>query len=438
MTSERQTICFLMKQLMSQNWKFPVFLTLRALLISATTFCTVLFSSSILEKIQSGSVKELLIVFVVVWLTVLLLLQLIQAVLDYWVETRKRSLIEEQNSRIDRQSMKREFEWLGDFGVQEKMREQDEYTNMTGGGLKVFVTLWEKGAKALFDIFFAVVLMLLPFWQNRMGKHVWYGILLAATVLVSALINQRLQKKLNEATKQYFQDCIEGNSISVYYLYNILFRYETGKDLRIFKQERFILDGIQKAIDMYAAAGRKYATVCRKKKYVTVTISAVSSGLVFVCVGTQAYFGTIGVGDILRIAGGISSFTVGIAVIFDVLSETTLLKEYARKFLDLLQSEEKAEKPSVLVNQVECPILECKNIHFQYPGTTVDILKGINMTIRKGERIALVGRNGSGKTTLIKILCGLYHATKETIQWKGIDNQEVTSEQYFKEFACVF
>ena len=354
------------------------------------------------------------------------------------METRKRSLIEEQNSRIDRQSMKREFEWLGDFGVQEKMREQDEYTNMTGGGLKVFVTLWEKGAKALFDIFFAVVLMLLPFWQNRMGKHVWYGILLAATVLVSALINQRLQKKLNEATKQYFQDCIEGNSISVYYLYNILFRYETGKDLRIFKQERFILDGIQKAIDMYAAAGRKYATVCRKKKYVTVTISAVSSGLVFVCVGTQAYFGTIGVGDILRIAGGISSFTVGIAVIFDVLSETTLLKEYARKFLDLLQSEEKAEKPSVLVNQVECPILECKNIHFQYPGTTVDILKGINMTIRKGERIALVGRNGSGKTTLIKILCGLYHATKETIQWKGIDNQEVTSEQYFKEFACVF
>ena len=219
------------------------------------------------------------------------------------METRKRSLIEEQNSRIDRQSMKREFEWLGDFGVQEKMREQDEYTNMTGGGLKVFVTLWEKGAKALFDIFFAVVLMLLPFWQNRMGKHVWYGILLAATVLVSALINQRLQKKLNEATKQYFQDCIEGNSISVYYLYNILFRYETGKDLRIFKQERFILDGIQKAIDMYAAAGRKNATVCRKKKYVTVTISAVSSGLVFVCVGTQAYFGTIGVGDILRIAG---------------------------------------------------------------------------------------------------------------------------------------
>ena len=106
--------------------------------------------------------------------------------------------------------------------------------------------------------------------------------------------------------------------------------------------------------------------------------------------------------------------------------------------MDLLQSEEKAEKPSVLVNQVECPILECKNIHFQYPGTTVDILKGINMTIRKGERIALVGRNGSGKTTLIKILCGLYHATKETIQWKGIDNQEVTSEQYFKEFACVF
>jgi ATP-binding cassette subfamily B protein len=52
--------------------------------------------------------------------------------------------------------------------------------------------------------------------------------------------------------------------------------------------------------------------------------------------------------------------------------------------------------------------LELRNVGFRYPGSTRPVLTGVDMTVRAGEIVALVGTNGSGKTTLAKILAGLY------------------------------
>ena len=47
------------------------------------------------------------------------------------------------------------------------------------------------------------------------------------------------------------------------------------------------------------------------------------------------------------------------------------------------------------------------------------MLKDVSLTIRKGERLAIVGRNGAGKTTLVKLLCGLYHPASGSILFNG-------------------
>lgn len=49
------------------------------------------------------------------------------------------------------------------------------------------------------------------------------------------------------------------------------------------------------------------------------------------------------------------------------------------------------------------------------------ILKGVSLTISKGDKVALVGENGSGKTTLLRILTGLYSNYSGTIEWNGKD-----------------
>ena len=70
---------------------------------------------------------------------------------------------------------------------------------------------------------------------------------------------------------------------------------------------------------------------------------------------------------------------------------------------------EKEEKP---------PILEVKNLHFQY-NRKRKILKDINFTIREGEMISIVGTNGAGKSTLAKVICGFVTESEGEILFKG-------------------
>jgi ATP-binding cassette, subfamily B, bacterial len=65
-----------------------------------------------------------------------------------------------------------------------------------------------------------------------------------------------------------------------------------------------------------------------------------------------------------------------------------------------------------------------ENVDFIYPGATAPALSGINLHVRPGESLALVGQNGSGKTTLIKLLTRLYEPTRGRILLDGIDLKE--------------
>jgi ATP-binding cassette subfamily B protein len=65
-----------------------------------------------------------------------------------------------------------------------------------------------------------------------------------------------------------------------------------------------------------------------------------------------------------------------------------------------------------------------ENVEFVYPGATAPALSDIDLHVRPGQSLALVGQNGSGKTTLIKLLTRLYQPTRGRILLDGLDLQE--------------
>ena len=85
----------------------------------------------------------------------------------------------------------------------------------------------------------------------------------------------------------------------------------------------------------------------------------------------------------------------------------------------------------VIPSEVEKPIFEnsitFNNFHFAYPDRPDKItLENINLTIKKGEKIGVVGKSGSGKSTLVKLLLGFYEFDKNTLQ---VDGKSVSKEQ---------
>ena len=86
----------------------------------------------------------------------------------------------------------------------------------------------------------------------------------------------------------------------------------------------------------------------------------------------------------------------------------------------------------------EAVSIELEHVSFTYPGSRVPTLKDLNLTIRPGEKIALVGLNGAGKSTLVKLLCGLYRPTSGTIRVGGRPISSFGKEEYFSMIAAVF
>ena len=82
--------------------------------------------------------------------------------------------------------------------------------------------------------------------------------------------------------------------------------------------------------------------------------------------------------------------------------------------------------------------IEFRDIGFRYPDSEEWALRGVNLIIRPGEKIALVGHNGAGKTTLIKLLSRLYDPTEGSILIDGIDIRDLDPLELQQRIGVIF
>lgn len=82
--------------------------------------------------------------------------------------------------------------------------------------------------------------------------------------------------------------------------------------------------------------------------------------------------------------------------------------------------------------------IRLENVSFSYPQSDKKILDGINLTVKKGEKVAVVGLNGAGKTTLVKLMTGLLDPDEGHVLLNGIDIREFNRREYYGLFSAVF
>lgn len=72
--------------------------------------------------------------------------------------------------------------------------------------------------------------------------------------------------------------------------------------------------------------------------------------------------------------------------------------------------------------------IEFTNVKFHYPNSERVIFEHLNVTIKEGEKVAILGENGSGKSTFISLLCGMFEPEEGSIQINHLEVKEHTTK----------
>ncbi len=147
--------------------------------------------------------------------------------------------------------------------------------------------------------------------------------------------------------------------------------------------------------------------------------------------------GRILMGDCLVILNSINTIALPIQSFSSVFGKMYENMLDIKDLRDFLQREPAVSNPSDGLI-AKFGNIELRNVYFRYNGTENDILKNINMNIRRGEKIAIVGHNGAGKTTLVKLLMRLYDTTGGAIYLDGNNIKRYDLESYRGSFGTVF
>lgn len=109
---------------------------------------------------------------------------------------------------------------------------------------------------------------------------------------------------------------------------------------------------------------------------------------------------------------------------------------YMERLADISASEkEKCTQMELEKHKAEGNI-ELRNVSFRYGSSGGNVLTDINLSIKKGEKVAFVGRSGSGKSTLAKIIIGLYSFSGNVL-YDGVDTSEIDMRDLRKQFGIV-
>ncbi len=210
-----------------------------------------------------------------------------------------------------------------------------------------------------------------------------------------------------------------------------------GKDIRMYGLKNRILENYREQIEGYRSLKRMLS----RREY-----RLGLAGLIAALVSDMLTYGIL----IARTAGGMSiaDFSMYLTAVLTlsaclrqaaeqirfVIQEGQYVHELYR-FLDEDLGEKGGSHPAVADGTLEVVF---DNVSFRYPGSETYVFRHLNLTIQKGERLAVVGINGAGKTTLVKLMMGLFDVTEGEIRINGIPIQNFDKKALYSMFSAVF
>jgi len=214
---------------------------------------------------------------------------------------------------------------------------------------------------------------------------------------------------------------------------------ETLRGHRVIKtygMEPFEAERFARANDRYFRVTRRTVRIQALNSPMMEIIAGIGLAAIFVYAASQIRSGQMTV-------GGLISFLAGLMMLYKPLKDVTkvnmalqLALSSARRVFELIDAPaEIADKPDAVALGAFAREIRYENVSFHYGEDPV--LSNVDLTIRRGETVAIVGPSGAGKTTLVNLLPRLYDPTAGRVTLDGVDLRDATLESVRRQIGLV-
>lgn len=263
---------------------------------------------------------------------------------------------------------------------------------------------------------------------------------LLAVVIVTAVVSYLVGRN---ADKWSYSHSEEAGQIRHRkgYIINLAMGNEMPKDIRIFGMRGWLDDVWEPTLDLWRDFCNKRELRQLAVKGADVLLSLARNGIAYVYLIRMALADGLSASEFLLYFSAVTGFTSWITTILNSVSElykTSLQICEFREYMDWPEPFKFEEGKAVSKDDFDRYELRLEDVSFRYPESGKDTISHINLTIRPGEKLAIVGLNGAGKTTLIKLLCGFLDPTEGRVLLNGQDIREFNRKDYYTLFTAVF
>ena len=265
--------------------------------------------------------------------------------------------------------------------------------------------------------------------------HYLLVVLALAAAFLSLLLESRVTSKLY---KYFYHETPEERERQ--YVGDLLVQPRNTKEVRAFVLADYLLGRHRRLSEELFKRRQKMLRMGSRMSVITGIVTGTILALAYVFVAVRGIEGTISPGAVVLVVGAFTSVsgTLGnISSTFVAVDQhTTFLDDYfsflaIRTLLPVPSDPQPIPSPSI-------DAIDFNNVEFTYPGGTEPALSGLNLHIKKGELMALVGENGAGKSTLIKLLLRFYDVQQGSIKVGGVDVRNMDPHELRNRIGVLF
>jgi ATP-binding cassette subfamily B protein len=203
--------------------------------------------------------------------------------------------------------------------------------------------------------------------------------------------------------------------------------YSGIRVIKSFVQEKAMLGFFEKNSEEYKKNAISLAKV-ESLYFPSITLLIGLSTLLTIMIGGLYYIndpGRIGPEAIVEFVIYINMLTFPVSAIgwtASMIQRAAASQKRLNEFLQTASAIRNDQAPAKITLQGD---VQFNRVTFIYPDTGIYALKNFNLHVKKGEKVAIVGRTGSGKTTIAQLLLRMYDVTEGGIEMEGVDIRKI-------------